>query len=692
MKLLNIYELEAMTKKEKKLAKLFKEYYSSHSLEESLSFLKLSGICINKYPNDKKNKVFNNVIADLKTFFTDDPKIDQFLQETYALGNLFNDLVNFREEIGLNSVPANKQILSFLMSVEILLGSKREYSLGKPLDQIMRVYPFVFAAIDSQNNLADPRQYMTGLEMISDSIAENAGYILRFLTKSGLPFERIKTTILNHEEVKLSNEHISLYDKWTVLERVEQNWRFFADEINQKNSNVLTLISNERVHKALAISTTRFRSQKNKWQFDFLTSNKKTLKSKINRETTLLLPEEFISEEESLYAICLGEFLSVSNLDIEINNVKLSEYLRAIMVVKLEMRVILEKRISGSKHAPYLLTNWCSLKKKNEWKELFAKHGITQSSAEAIVQFLIFDEDSRDLLDCPFIPYGDYVIVIPALASLIDPSMTIISNLSKKGADISFKGNGFEDELIEKLTEKGIKCSNLKVILNEEPFECDCAFVLGNDLFLLECKHMGQLSTPRDYYDFMLDLIGPDETFHSSSKRSHVEQLNRISNFYIGNLEYVRKKLILPQNWAPENIYKIILTNVMLGENLFIDNCYVVDSSTFQRFIDREPPGFSIGKVSVRPQHEDYEGEITTSKLLNIITNSPQIELCSKRISKEKKTVELFRTRLIYETFRNQIGDALHLDNRTKDAIIKKWNIPIELLSAELEEKEEEHI
>jgi len=681
MMLLDIFNLEAEVKKDKLFLKKYKTYIKMHSLEDSLNLIKLSGLCIEKFQNSKRKRLLESLLKEIKETFNNDPQISRFIREIESLNYLFRDIENLREEVGLNSIPENKQIVSFLTAIEVLLGSNREYCFGRNIVDIKRVYPFVFAAIDEQNNLADPIKLINLLGQINDSLAENAGYVLRFLKKSGFALERIKTTFLNNEDIKLSREHANLYDKWTVLDALEQNWRYFGDEVIQKVHNVSLRITSDRLHQSLEISKTRFRNQKHKWQFDFQASNKKNLNEKVNSNSTSLVPNEYLDEEEALYAICLGEFLSIRNLDIEISGVKLTEYLRAIMVIKMEMRNVLNKRNTGLSVQPLVLTNWCSVRKKNEWLKLFESRGISHQSANILIGFLTFNDNSRDLLDCPFIEYNDSLIVIPSLAAMIDPSMTIISHLSKMNANISFKGNGFENEIVEKLKAQGIPCSKIKVIDAGKPFECDCVFVIDDDLFFVECKHIGQVFSPRDYYNFLVDLTGPNELIFSEDReRSYTEQLGRISNYYIEHLDHIRRRLNLSQEWVPRNTYKVILTNLMLGENLQVNDCYVVDSSTFQRFIDREPPGFSIGKVTVRPQHECFEGKITTDKLLSVMTNCPQIKISTKRIDKEIKEFRLLTAGVMYEQYINKIGDFVHLDKESLDELIEKWNIPKELL------------
>jgi hypothetical protein len=50
------------------------------------------------------------------------------------------------------------------------------------------------------------------------------------------------------------------------------------------------------------------------------------------------------------------------------------------------------------------------------------------------------------------------------------------------------------------------------------------------------------------------------------------------------------------------------------------------------------------------------------------------------RVKKERKEFNLFTRSFMYEQYKNQIGDIVHLDKHSIDHLLEKCNIPRELL------------
>ena len=649
-----------------------------HSVEETLELLRLSGTCFDIYNIRKQAKVFKKVIARVeKRFPEDEQKIKKFVETINVMSTIFDDFFALRFSRKVDLIPKNRQILSFILSLEILLGSLYEYINEHSLIRIKQVYPFVFTLFDEdEQKILKAEKSMEQVLTIADSIAEFAGSLLKFLGADKGNLGKLET--IRMDQVRSAREHIELFDIWFTLLNLEQKWRFAGAEfVADKKEKIHVEVKNETFLKAQKISRIRFNNRKRKWYADFNLSNKDNLYGRIIPNAEKLPPEEYLCEEEVFFCIAVAEFLFTHDLKEKCLNVSLSEWIRAYIIVKTEAQKYLKERFGSKVVKPLLIENWTIYKDQEYWRSLFIKSGISVSSIETIINTLTFSKKSKDLLDCPFLIHGHHIIVIPSIASHIDPSMSLVSLLTKNGVDVSFKGAGLETDILKKLNEKGILAKKLKNTYNGEIFECDTVFELNNDLFYIELKAFGQPLAIKEYYNLLIKLYRPKEKFdQKDNERSATEQLNRIVNFYQNNLHLVNKALNLPSDWVPKNVYKIVITTAMIGEEIFVDECHIIDSSVFIRFLDRIAPGFSIGKLFLKTYYKDFEGDITSEKLINILRNPPQVELGNMRVRKEYRSITLNSKTVQYPIFTDKLGDFIKYDKE----LIEKLGVDMDKL------------
>ncbi|MFJ8513828.1 hypothetical protein [Lysinibacillus xylanilyticus] len=683
MKLWNHYELENLSQDPKKFISFLVEFMKNHSVEDTLEVIRISGICFNIY-NKGQKEISKKVISNVKSFYKNDiVKIEEFVKAIGSINSIFEDFYILRSSKGLNQIPKEKEVISFILSLEILLGSIIEYINGHSLDRIKQVYPYVFSLFDGgKQHLIRAEKDMDRVLGIADSIAESAGSLLKFMGGAKGDLGDLETMSLDH--VKIAREHIELFDLWSTLLNLEQKWRFIGAKFNIHKRKINIQPNDENILKAQEISKVRFISQRVKWFADFNLSDKTKLKNRINPNTKSLPPKYYLCEDEAYYCIAISEFLHTYDLDIKCLGVSLAEWIRAYIIIKLEAKKNLKDRFASKAMKSLNLGNWTIVKKDSEWINLFVEKGISHSSAVKIMKSFKFTSSSKDLLDCPFVVHNDSLIVIPSVASHIDPSISLISLLTKRNVDISFKGTGLEEEILETLNKQNIYAKRLKQVHNSDTYECDAVFTLNNDLFFVELKAYGQPHTIKEYYNFLLKTNGEAENINSKEmERSATEQLNRIVDFYMSNINIVKKELELEDNWMPNNIYKIIITTAKLGEIMYHNDCYIIDTSAFVSFLKRVPPGFRIGKKFFKPYHEDFEGDITSAKLVNVLKNTPQIELGNIRVGKNYRNIILNGLTLEYPYFNDHLGDFIKYDKE----LLQKLGLNMDEISVSKESK-----
>ncbi|WP_182813089.1 hypothetical protein [Bacillus sp. ME78] len=674
----DFYELEKLSRNKKRFKTHLEVFMKEHTVEETLDLVRLSGICFNPY-HSKINDTYKEIVSLIEARYPNCKEhIDEFVTTINSLNSIFQDFRDLRETKALNKIPQSKRVLSFIVALEIWMGSLTEYIKGRSLQEIKKSYPFVISLYDpGKAEVLPVGDVINHAKGIADSVVENAGRILKYLQYENGTLEKLEHVSMN--EIRAARDHIELFDIFSSLINLEQKWKFSNAIITEDNNNFNVKLNNDGFLRAQESSKIRFISQKNKWYYDFLSSE---VTAQVNTESVELAPKQYLCEDEVFYSIAIGEFLLTHDLNIKCLNVSLTEWIRAYTIIILESKKELENRFNNGYVRPISLGNWTIFREKKYWKKLFVKRGISRTSTDIIIEKFIFNNDSKDLLDCPFIEFNGALVLIPSIAASIDPSMSLVSLLVNNNIDISFKGTGLETDVLKALNTKGILAKRLKQSHKGETFECDAAFELNNELFFVEIKAFGQPSTYREYYNLLLKLYAHQpKAKETSDERSTTEQLERIADFYIKNMGIVCKELDLPENWKPKKIHKIILTTAMLGEPLFVNNTYIVDHSVFIRFLNRIPPGISFNNKLYVYRMPDFEGDITSEKLLNVLKNPPQIWLGNRRIKIEERKITLKNKTLDYPYLDDALGDFIKVDDET----LKKIGIDGSQLNEELE-------
>ncbi|MEK3721962.1 hypothetical protein [Paenibacillus sp. FSL H8-0034] len=677
MYLVDFHRIESLKKNNTHFNAFVSQYIQNHEVDETIRLLKLAGIGIQEFREEEKIKNDQVYIDLIENHYGNVAQIENWKRECSIINILFNDLTLLRAAQGVDDVPIKRQLIGYLIVLEIFLGSILAYLNGLNLQKIKETYPFVVSLIDvPKQKILPANKDITQLHRIMDSIAENAGTLLKYFFREGSKID-LNTTV-NYEQIKVLREHASLIDKYDIISNLEEKWSMMGLDINAIEDTIEIKLNDEEANKVLALSSARFQSQRRKWSLDFKNSDKSILESKIESNNSQLAPDGFISEAEAFYGISLGEFLSAKDLKMKLKNVEIREWLRAYSVIYREMDAVIAKRMEQCRVNPLLLKSWCSVKHKDEWIALFTDCGISVNSASIIIENLTFNRKSKDLLDRPFIPSGDLLIVIPSLALMIDPAMSTISNMASNTSDIALKGTGLERETLEKLRNANISCNQIKTTVGKEIYECDVFFVLDDVLFFVECKAFGQPNNVRQIYELMLKIKGPDEEIfpRATNDRSATEQLNRIADFYMENLNLISEKLGLKNDWKPRTVVRLILTTAMMGENVSTQGCYVIDNSTFSRFIKRDAPSMIVGPYTVQGSEENYEGEITFNKFMNVMTDSPQIRILANRTNLSWNQLDLQNHKLKYNHHTVPAAEMLKFDREDISEMIKRGILP----------------
>ncbi|WP_213523597.1 hypothetical protein [Paenibacillus sp. J31TS4] len=233
---------------------------------------------------------------------------------------------------------------------------------------------------------------------------------------------------------------------------------------------------------------------------------------------------------------------------------------------------------------------------------------------------------------------------------------------------MDFKGPRFEDRIISDLKERNIVVGSLFASgsINkgsERDFQCDLAFILGNELFLCELKAFSQPTTHRGFYE----LLG--------KKEEATLQLQSISKFYSENLNLVRSQLGVLDSWSPRKIYKLLIVTTPVGVSRKVNDTFIIDYSAFSMFITRTKPGLTA--ISKRLHIEfnvfpEFNGEITTEKFIKFLKKPVQVEFEKKRRKQISKGIKYGNFNVKIFDYTTKFDDKISQDDENAKKLILK--------------------
>ncbi|GEM_PF-4977502 len=343
------------------------------------------------------------------------------------------------------------------------------------------------------------------------------------------------------------------------------------------------------------------------------------LKETKEKDTELEIYSNFMNQDEFMTTCFLMDYLSVDDLKTctyGINgypdDISVSELIRSYFI----LISICKEKIGNRNGKLNSLRNWGVIIEKQEIEELFIKNGINPVNAIYIIKQLTY-KSGLDVFDAPLIKINQGFLILPNLLINIDVSKLVLSLIN----EIMTRGTLFENKIKKRFRDKGFKCNNL-YIKDAEEYQCDLAVAIADELYFLECKAWNEFKNITGYSNIITKM--------EESKN----QLDRISNKFMENIEYVNERLGFEKNHKFKDVHKIVITLNMLGLFRKIDDTYFVDFSCLVKFLDREKPG--VRKYGKNPGftefkgYKEYEGSITNHKFMSMARNPANIELTRK--------------------------------------------------------------
>lgn len=332
---------------------------------------------------------------------------------------------------------------------------------------------------------------------------------------------------------------------------------------------------------------------------------------------------EFISQrvlDKHFYCEC-------ENLVIE--NVKIKHWIKAYFALYKISQSDVDKKIPQSFISAFILDH-IKCKTRKGWIKIFEKNGIPLQSAEIIFDRLVFNKDATDLYDYPFIPVGNRFLVSRTVSKFIHPAMSTISRFNRKDINISIKGRNFENNLYNFFDMIKIPYIKLHNKVNGCEYECDAVFYMDNTFVFCECKS-------RTGYNI--------ETRNSEKYTDDANQLKRISNFYMQNMDLVfdgfETKGIKIKDKKFYKTKKIVIHSGSVDGVIRKDDVYIMDFNNFIIPFDR-------GNI--------FKEYINTTKIKKVFQGNVNIYKLFKFYDYDFCVYD-YRNKIIYKNNELKLGD-----------------------------------
>ncbi|MBD2783812.1 hypothetical protein ID858_00675 [Xenorhabdus sp. DI] len=622
-------------------------------LEKSLDVLRVSGIYtgnLSEQSNEEYNTNFTICINALLEKYSDNKElIFDFEKQCKMMHDINNSF--FENILGKNIWSKNKPVsndfcLNFILFSEIFLSTISAVSFRVNLLTIKKTFPFFVLPINiSQADEFDfDIEFEKTLDRAYDEIVSYTGKIYSFLR---LPMP-LKLNIKIDPQKTLSM--VKYFDECNILDslkRIIDLFRLNNARLTQSGENKYCCdVSNDCLYRDYEVARNRLMMRSGNLFNEARITN--TNNTNLIEKFKKILPP-YLTNNGVYSTIKLSELENSAPADLyeKYGRIPIYDWIHAYQcLVELSINVM-RKRLLGKHKISLDPQSWLVIKYHNKWVSFFEKKGLSPQTARTIIKYFTFNANAKDLNDCPFICCDDGLLLMPALVFRSSPVNSLMSLFGSKKIDTAIKGDFHERQFIQLVLESGVQACHIHA---HENYECDCLILIDDHLIFSELKSNGQPIRFEKYYQHICNTIG-DNSFILDSKnkkmRSSKEQINRVADYYLKNINIITEKFGLSDSWRPKGVYKMVLSTTILGGIYHNDGVYVVDKFAMVSFFRRSPGKIyqANGNEKMKGKticgYEHCEGNITIDKFIAYIESLPSISIVKKYMRKLTYNVKL---------------------------------------------------
>ena len=611
-------ELEKSSNKPDEFMDLFEEKIANLNYVDAVKVLRLSGITVDIYQTGKHRNLFKNCIDVIEKKYGCEASIEilKLVKESLCFNDLFKYFEKKRTEAGLTAIPKGEKIFPLILASEYYLlklifrdDADSIESCGP--DNLGTIYDYLIKNLHKGN--IDKATY------IYELLVSNLGITLKYIHHQ---FNETINISTNRQLIETSAKHFPLAQSYKTVYELYERWRFFGLSIdNDRKANSICFEGNTPIIIDFAVNSSRYVNQIKGDQFFALKASRDM---NFNLKTNKLPPEGYMCLEEFVTANAFQNRMHDTNIfQKSFFDIPVAEWIRAFSVI-----INLAKKIKAKTY----LQSYCRIK-KTKLINYFFSSGISARNANKIISYLIFKPNIHtDIFDAPLFELGKSdILIFKGLCYSLNFSEGFFSNLQSLHVDLSGRGYEFERTLQTDFNDAGLFAKPLYYKLENEEYQCDLAVVCEDLLMFIEAKVFFEPRNVRRYYE------------HIGKIENAVKQLTRIADFYSQNPNITEKLLDNKIDIKSAKIIKVLVTSTMYSGYFVINDTYIIDYSSLNRFLHRDPPSqIIIGKgnngkiaetrIDITEYVKLYSDIISKKKMLKFLESQPAATLIKENL------------------------------------------------------------
>ena len=517
---------------------------------------------------------------------------------------------------------------AFLICCEINLSIMLSLLQNIPSARLASIFPMVVRMVGLPLAEEVTAENSKSIDMLFDQVSSYTGYLFRQLRHS---HDLDLDYLCAPSAVACAGDWLKEWDDLDSLNRISDLFRFCQAEIKRTGPTHFSLQVDERcASKAWEVARSRLsmRGINLYYAIQRLLSHQPEFIAQLRPEIPAWMSENDIF---SVFFFSEMENMPPEDLHIEYGGVPIYAWIHAYEMLVTLAKQEMKARFQRQTPAELRLKEWVIYRTRDEWIQLFAGGGLSWTWAALVTDYFTFDDSAQDMNDCPLLPCGDGLCLLPSIVSMSSAARSLLSLFNAKNLPLGDKGQSHERQFLQRVRKAGIRAAPLSV---RQDYDCDCLMMIDDHLLFIELKSNGQPVHFSRYYQTLMNISGDGAGLR---KKSWTQQVTRYTDYYTARLHLVREALQLPADWQPQGVHKLIVTTSMLGDVYHQNGCYVVDKAAFYSFIDRLPgviTDLKSGQPAPLPYEESryYQGEITIEKLLGFLNAQPSIAMKHRQV------------------------------------------------------------
>lgn len=262
----NFYKYENMLKKESDFLKELEKICTESSIDRAIRVLKLSGIVVNPFNNNKYEKLLKNSYDIISNFVKNDSDklaLEKLINDKKKIEDLYGKVNNLREEKIAELLSNSKyEKNTYLINLELTIRSFNEWINKGEVFKEVNTPEFPQAQID-----------------MYEHILENSSNVFKYFDYKNYEQKNVSRNF-NEDALKMAQEHIKLNTYWQEIDYIHDYWKYADLKIDfDENEQLKVDFFHDDLDLRISISDRRYKN--------FDTSQQMNIQNELNFQNQL---------------------------------------------------------------------------------------------------------------------------------------------------------------------------------------------------------------------------------------------------------------------------------------------------------------------------------------------------------------------------------------------------------------------